>query len=264
MADSAGVTAVRSGPPAIGPEACHGPCGWQRKEYPTPAGGTLQSAENRHRKHGQYVVQTQEEMGDAVVERPEAGGHEIALMPAQATTRARRIASRPTAAAGDDRATLTRRPQIRSNTRRRHACAHRSQCDAPGIPAVDQTGRYSHAMQATRRDYESKAVEQPALAGRQFSAVRMPVKDREESDEHDRGPERRAPFERHRKTQQQCRQRDALLHTGSGTPTSPRKPPIAITSGKVTGSNHIAGAPSWAPQRPTATIATTWSRPETG
>ena len=31
---------------------------------------------------------------------------------------------------------------------------------------------------------------------------------------------------------------------GSGTPTKPRKPPSAITIGKVTGKSQIAGAPS--------------------
>ena len=51
---------------------------------------------------------------------------------------------------------------------------------------------------------------------------------------------------------------------GSGTPSRPRNPPNAITSGNVTGSSQIAGAPSCAPHRPTATIASTWSRPDTG
>ena len=44
---------------------------------------------------------------------------------------------------------------------------------------------------------------------------------------------------------------------GSGTPSKPRNPPSAITSGNVTGSTQIAGAPSCAPQSPTATIAST-------
>ena len=51
---------------------------------------------------------------------------------------------------------------------------------------------------------------------------------------------------------------------GSGTPMRPRKPPSAITMGNVTGRSQIAGAPSCAPQRPTAIIASTWSRPEIG
>ena len=51
---------------------------------------------------------------------------------------------------------------------------------------------------------------------------------------------------------------------GSGTPISPSMPPNAMTIGNVTGRSHTAGAPSCAPHSPTETIASTWSRPETG
>ena len=44
---------------------------------------------------------------------------------------------------------------------------------------------------------------------------------------------------------------------GSGIPSKPRKPPSAMTIGNVTGSSQIAGAPSCAPQSPTATMAST-------
>jgi hypothetical protein len=51
---------------------------------------------------------------------------------------------------------------------------------------------------------------------------------------------------------------------GIGTPATPSAPPSAMTSGKTTGRIQIAGAPRKAPQRPTATIATTWSQPRIG
>jgi len=51
---------------------------------------------------------------------------------------------------------------------------------------------------------------------------------------------------------------------GKGTPSKPSIPPMAITMGNATGSTQMAGAPSCAPQRPTAIMATTWSRPEIG
>ena len=51
---------------------------------------------------------------------------------------------------------------------------------------------------------------------------------------------------------------------GSGTPRMPMIPPNAITSGKTIGNSQIAGDPRNAPQRPTATIATTWSGPNSG
>ena len=41
-------------------------------------------------------------------------------------------------------------------------------------------------------------------------------------------------------------------------------PPNAMTMGNATGSTQIAGAPSCAPHRPTAIMATTWSSPEIG
>jgi hypothetical protein len=51
---------------------------------------------------------------------------------------------------------------------------------------------------------------------------------------------------------------------GNGTPMSPSIPPTAITMGNATGSTQTAGAPSCTPHRPTATIASTWSKPAIG
>ncbi len=51
---------------------------------------------------------------------------------------------------------------------------------------------------------------------------------------------------------------------GNGTPKSPSIPPVAMIIGNTTGKSQIAGAPSCAPQSPTATIASTWSNPEIG
>ena len=68
----------------------------------------------------------------------------------------------------------------------------------------------------------------------------------------------------HEAEQQRRRARCRPRRRAAWTPTSPRNPPNAITIGKVTGSSQTAGGPSCAPQRPTATIASTWSSPETG
>jgi hypothetical protein len=51
---------------------------------------------------------------------------------------------------------------------------------------------------------------------------------------------------------------------GSGIFSTPSTAPSAITIGKVIGSTQIAGAPSCAPQMPTATIAIRWSTPVKG
>ena len=68
-------------------------------------------------------------------------------------------------------------------------------------------------------------------------------------------PRRRGPSPRRR-----CRSRSTI----SARRRAPSAPPIIITSGKVIGSSQIAGAPRKAPQRPTATIAATWSGPVSG
>jgi len=58
----------------------------------------------------------------------------------------------------------------------------------------------------------------------------------------------------------------AIAHStpGRGTPAMPRTAPSAITSGKATGRAQMAGAPRNAPQSPTASIASRWSKPKTG
>ena len=51
---------------------------------------------------------------------------------------------------------------------------------------------------------------------------------------------------------------------GTGTPRIAIAPPSAMTIGNVIGSSQIAGGPRKAPHSPTATIATTWSSPNSG
>ena len=51
---------------------------------------------------------------------------------------------------------------------------------------------------------------------------------------------------------------------GSCTPATPKTPPRAITNTNVAGTAHSARPPSCAANRPTATIASTWSSPPMG
>ena len=69
--------------------------------------------------------------------------------------------------------------------------------------------------------------------------------------------------EHHRAQHEGPRKRDAQLDTGQGMPSKPIAA-RAMTIGNVTGSSHIAGAPSWAPQRPTEIIARMWSHRRSG
>ena len=121
------------------------------------------------------------------------------------------------------------------------------------------------AVESAGGDDEPEAVHQAALAGRELRPVGVAVEDGEGAHEHRRGHERRLPFEGHHEPQQEHRERDADLDAGHvARRPGPRNPPTAITIGKVTGSSQTAGGPSCAPQRPTETIASTWSRPEIG
>ena len=141
-----------------------------------------------------------------------------------------------------------------------HRARAAQQVPSPG-PAVDGADADAHRMQAPGRDDEAHAVEQRALARRQFGAVRMAVEDREASDHQRRDDQRRPHLEGDCGSEHDGRRGDPDSTPGIGTPRNPSMPPIAMTSGNATGSTQIAGAPSCAPHRPTATIASTWSRP---
>ena len=98
---------------------------------------------------------------------------------------------------------------------------------------------------------EADAVEKPALTRREFSAVRVAMEDREKA--NDSAAATYSGGLRSIITATPSMMADAAMPIstpGSGTPTSPSKPPKAMTSGNVTGSSQIAGAPSCAPQRP--------------
>ena len=66
-------------------------------------------------------------------------------------------------------------------------------------------------VQAAGRDDEPDAVQQAALAGRQFRAVSVAMKDGEEADQDSRKREWRADFEHHGCAQQDGRGGDAIL-----------------------------------------------------
>ena len=120
-------------------------------------------------------------------------------------------------------------------------------------------------MQQPGGDDEAEAVEQGTRALGQFAAVRVTVEDREESDdERRRATAVAGPLPATIAPSTIADSAMPISTPGSGKPSRPISPPNAITSGNATGSTQIAGAPSTAPHRPTATIASTWSSPDTG
>ena len=117
-------------------------------------------------------------------------------------------------------------------------------------------------MQQAGRDHEADAVGQRVRRLGQLRAMGVTVEDRDAPTStaatHKGGRSASA-------TTAPSATADAAMPIstpGSGTPLMPSRPPNAITTGNTTGSSHIAGCPRNAPHRPTATMATTWSKPE--
>src|SRR5262249_46418476 len=112
-------------------------------------------------------------------------------------------------------------------------------------------------VQAARCDDETNAVQHRALVGRQFGSVRMTMADGEDSSQHSR---QRDGGRNSNITATPSRTAEAAIPysiQGICTPTRPSIPPTAIPIGNATGNIQIAGAPSCAPHRPTAIIAST-------
>ena len=109
---------------------------------------------------------------------------------------------------------------------------------------MDDADGDADAVQAAGGDHEAHAVEEHALSAWQLGAVGVAVEDREEADEAT------ATASGGRSANITTRPRttaEAAMPTsrpGSGTPSSPTRPPSAIIMGKVTGKSHSAGAPS--------------------
>ena len=122
----------------------------------------------------------------------------------------------------------------------------------------------ANQVQQARADDEAGGIGDRVGGRRQLRSVRVAVEDGEGADDDRRDPQRRPRAERHHDAEHHGRGGDARLDAGSGAPAMPSAPPKAITSGKTIGSSQIAGAPRKAPQRPTATIAATWSQPRIG
>jgi hypothetical protein len=79
---------------------------------------------------------------------------------------------------------------------------------------MDRADGDAYTMQASGGDYESHAVEQATLSGRQFGAVGVSVKDGEDRDDSRGDRERRAKFKHDSNSQQNGGSGDAVFDAG--------------------------------------------------
>jgi len=119
-------------------------------------------------------------------------------------------------------------------------------------------------MQEAGRHHKADPIGQRICRLRQLTPMGIAVKDREDADDERGDPEWRTRAQPIRTPSAMPDSATICSVSGRSAPATPRRTPSAITSGKVIGSTQIAGLPSWAPQRPTATMATRWSSPVIG
>ena len=110
-------------------------------------------------------------------------------------------------------------------------------------------------MKEAGGDDKTGAISQWIGGAWKLGPMRVSVKDREHRDDDGGGGKRQTEAYCDCRPQNQSRQRDRYLRHRQRDAQHAGTPPNAITSGKVIGSTQIAGAPSCAPQIPTATIA---------
>ena len=79
-------------------------------------------------------------------------------------------------------------------------------------------------VEGPRRRHEADAVEQAARPRRQLRAVGVAVEDREEADDHRRGPQRRPPLGEDGEAEQDAGERDADLDPRQGHAHQPQHP----------------------------------------
>ena len=215
----------------------------QGEEHEPSGQRTAQAGEQRERDDRQQVLGRDEEMQQPVVVGPEARVHEVG-----------EHADRPQVSACQ-----------RNEPRQRDERPGPAQGGAPGGPAVDEPDADARSRAAGPSRSRSRGCR-----GRRWRPPAAPcrARGRGRSRRSRRGPRRSTSFGRaSNRTAAPRPIAESAMPTsmpGSFTPSRPSVPPKAMTIGKVTGSSQTAGGPSCAPQSPTAIIASTWSRPETG
>ena len=138
---------------------------------------------------GKEVLGRQAEVGDAVVERPEARVDEVRLRRSPATGRGE---PRPRARGGSaPHASALQRKKAPAGGDSRPGQPERHAAPAP---AVDHADADPDGVERPRRRHEADAVGEAARPRGQLGPVRVTVEDREEADDHRRERKRRAPL----------------------------------------------------------------------
>ena len=99
---------------------------------------------------------------------------------------------------------------------------------------------------------------------RHLGAVRMAVEHGERADHGHGKAERPGPSGQHHRPSTTTDSAIPARPEGSAMPAAPSAPPSTITATNVAGTAQSARPPSCAANRPTATMASTWSRPPIG
>ena len=163
----------------------------QREHRPSSVGRATQPCQQRQRQRRDQILGAGQKVHQAVVDRAHAGCIQV---------RFGRSAPQCNGEQGDGvrahphrapRASCDRLPQEEDTARCDHRACAAQQLSSPWA-TVDRADADAHRVQAPGRDHEAHAVEQGALAGRKFGAVRMAVEDREASDHECRDDQRRA------------------------------------------------------------------------
>ncbi len=219
--------------------------------------GSVEAREQREREDRHQVVGAHQHVRDPVVDGTEAGGHQVRVAgPAQ----------QGGGRAGDDSGTracaahASRQgpPQERDPGQGHDALPPRAARPVP--PASGGRRRSRCRRRGAARSRPRSRCCRPGRSGPPAARCRARGRGRRRRTRPaaagDR--QRRARLARRPSRPSSSAESAIPISTpGSGTPIRPRKPPNAITIGKVTGSSHIAGGPSWAPHSPTATMART-------
>lgn len=112
-------------------------------------------------------------------------------------------------------------------------------------------------MQQPCGDHEGQAVEQGIAASPQFGAMGMAMEHHESGNDQHRQQQLRPQLEQHHQAHHQARDSDPDLHARNWHPEQAQQPPEGHHQRKRHRHTHRASGSSTAPQRPTATIATT-------
>ena len=215
----------------------------------------------------QQVVERHEQVRDPVVDRPETGGHEVGRGGRGDEKRHEHRESAPerrrqqAAARAHAIALAVKYTPARATPRSGHA-----ERDPPPGPAVEEPDRDAHGVEQARGHDEADASTR-ARSGPRAARCRGRGRGRSRRRPRARPPPRAAASPRASPSPRAAARRGAMpdLHAGQrACPRARGSPRRPSPSGRSRAAATARAARAARPRGPTAIIASTWSRPETG